>query len=131
MNKSNPIIKQTLRYAFGVLIGVALMILIYFLIGKLNYRVSIGAAVGYLISVGNFFFMCVALTNSTNAGEDNPTLVVAKARGSYIIRMIVVALLLIVAIKSGFCDTIATIVPLLLMRPVLMVEEFLMKSGDK
>ena len=68
--------------------------------------------------------MCVSLTNATES-EIDATKAVAKARGGYMLRMLAIAALLIIAIKSGYCDVIATIVPLLLMRPVLMLEEFL------
>lgn len=130
MENRRSVITQTLKYAVGILIGVVLMVLIYFAIGKFSAAVFIGAAVGFVISVGNFFFMCLALTNAVDSTDD-PAKASAKARGGYVLRMAAIALLLIVALKSGYCDTIATVVPLLLVRPVLMIIEFFGKSGDK
>ena len=130
MENRKTVINQTLRFALGIFIGALIMVLVYLAIGKLSAKVLIGAAVGTLISVGNFFFMCLSLTNAAE-GELDATRVVAKARGGYMLRMLAIAALLIVAIKSGYCDVIATIVPLLLMRPVLMIEEFFGKNGDK
>ena len=130
MESRKSVIKQTLRFALGILGGAVITVLIYLAIGKFSAKVVIGAAVGTLISVGNFFFMCVSLINATESEIDS-TRVVAKARGGYMLRMLAIAALLILAIKSGYCDVIATIVPLLLMRPVLMLEEFFGKNGDK
>lgn len=130
MESRKSVIKQTLRFALGILSGAVITVLIYLAIGKFSAKVVIGAAVGTLISVGNFFFMCVSLINATESEIDS-TRVVAKARGGYMLRMLAIAALLILAIKSGYCDVIATIVPLLLMRPVLMLEEFFGKNGDK
>ena len=130
MSNKNTVIKQTVRYTLGVLIGVAIMLLVYFALGKIDATVFIGAAVGSVISVGNFFFMCVSLTNATKT-ETEAARIVARARGGYLLRMIAVALLLVVAIKSGYCNIIATIVPLLLVRPILMRQEFFTKSGEE
>ncbi|MBE6543311.1 MAG: hypothetical protein E7675_02820 [Ruminococcaceae bacterium] len=130
MGSRKSVIKQTLRFGLGILVGVVIMVLVYLAIGKLSAKVFVGAAAGTVISVGNFFFMCVSLTNATES-EIDATKAVAKARGGYMLRMLAIAALLIIAIKSGYCDVIATIVPLLLMRPVLMLEEFFVKNGDK
>ena len=130
MNDRKSVIKQTLWFALGILAGVILMVLVYLAINKFTISVLIGGVVGTLVSVGNFFFMSVSLTNATE-GEIDAGAAVNKARGGYVLRMLVIAGILILAIRSGYCDTIATVVPLLLVRPVLMVEQFFMKSGDK
>ena len=130
MNDRDSVLKQTLRFALGILIGVIVMLLVYLVISKFTVKVALGAAVGTLVAVGNFFFMCVSLTNATRSEVDAGA-AVNKARGGYVLRLIAIAAILILALRSGYCDTIATVVPLLLVRPVLMLEEFFMKSGDK
>lgn len=130
MNDKSSVIKQTLWFALGILAGAIITVLVYLAINKFTMNVLMGALLGTLVSVGNFFFMCVSLTNATE-GEVDAGAAINKARGGYLLRMAAIALILIVALKSGYFDTIATIVPLLLMRPVLMIEQFFMKSGDK
>ena len=130
MNEKKSVLKQTLIFALGILAGSVIMVLVYLLLDKFTTGVIIGALVGTLVSVGNFFFMCISLTNTANS-EVDPNVAANKARGGYVLRMLVVAVILVVAIKSGYCDTLATVIPLLLVRPVLMLEEFFIKNGDK
>ena len=130
MNERDSVIKQTLRFALGILIGVIVMLFVYLVINKFTVKVALGAVVGTMVAVGNFFFMCVSLTNATRSEVDVGA-AANKARGGYFLRLLTIAGILIIAIKSGYCDVLATTIPLLLVRPVLMLEEFFMKSGDK
>jgi hypothetical protein len=52
-------------------------------------------------------------------------------RLSYQFRLIVLFAILFVFAKSGLCNPLAMVLPLLLFRPILMVIEFLRKPGEK
>ena len=50
-------------------------------------------------------------------------------KGSYPIRMIAMAGILILCAKSGFFDVLALVLPLLFVRPILTIAEFFRKKG--
>ena len=130
MNERNYVLRQTLWFGLGILAGTILMVLVFLAIGRFDLSVLIGAVVGTLVSVGNFFFMSVSLTNASNS-ETDPGAAANKAKGGYILRMLIVGAILVLGIKSGYCNVFATLIPLLFGRPVLMLEEFFLKNGDK
>lgn len=126
---TNPVIAETLRIALGLLICLALMIGVYLLIDKYQTKVLIGGIVGTVIAVGNFFFMAVGLSNLADGATEGKIRV--RIQGSFMIRTVVMLVLLVIAIKFGGCDALATALPLLLVRPVIMVEQFIQKSNRK
>ena len=84
------------------------------------------------MAVGNFFFMAVGVTLAADKAE-NQDVKAGKAlvSSSYTIRLIVMAVVLFAAAKSGYCNVFALVIPLVFVRPVLTVGEFFRKSGDK
>ena len=49
---------------------------------------------------------------------------------SYQLRLIVLFVILLAFAKSGLCNVFALVIPLVFVRPVLMIGEFFRKSGD-
>lgn len=130
MKNKNPVIVETLRILLGMVICLGLMLGVYALIGFFSIPVLIGGCVGTVIAVGNFFFMAVGLTNMVkDVGEAKIRL---RTQTSFLIRTLSMLVLLVVAIKFLHCDALATLLPLLFTRPVLMIEQFILKSrGDE
>lgn len=132
MESRKYVFRETVRVAIGVAVCVAAMIGIFALLGQFSREVVLGGIVGGLVAVGNFFFMAVGVTLAADKAE-NQDVKAGKAlvSSSYTIRLIVMAVVLFAAAKSGYCNVFALVIPLVFVRPVLTVGEFFRKSGDK
>lgn len=126
------VIKQTALVFAGVMVCVAVMIGVYALLGKLGWPVVLGGLVGGVLSAANFFFMAVSATLAADkAQEDNVKGGKALMQSSYMLRLVVLAVLLFACAKSGWFDLLALALPLAFVRPVLSIFEFFRKSGEK
>ena len=132
MDSRKYVFKETLTIAVGEAICVAVMLGVFALLGKFDRSVVLGGILGGLIAVGNFFFMAVGTALAADKAENQDVKGgQAVISSSYTIRMIVMAVLLFAAVKSGFCNVFASAIPLVFVRPVLTLGEFFRKSGDK
>ena len=132
MDSRTYVFKETLTIAVGEAICVAVMLGVFALLGKFDRSVVLGGILGGLIAVGNFFFMAVGTALAADKAENQDVKGgQAVISSSYTIRMIVMAVLLFAAVKSGFCNVFASVIPLVFVRPVLTLGEFFRKSGDK
>ena len=124
----NPVISETLRLLAGMTICLALMLGVYWLIDRLDRWVILGGVIGTLVAVGNFFFMAVGLSNLTSdAAEARVRL---RAQSSFTFRMLGMAVILVVTIKFLGCNAVATLLPLLFTRPILMIEQFILRTKE-
>ena len=112
-------------------LGVAAMIGIFALLGHFDYTVALGGLVGGLVSFLNFFFMVIGLSAAADRAQNQDANGgKGLVKGSYFIRIAVMFLVLFACAKSGHCNVIAVVVPLLFVRPALMVAEFFGKKGE-
>jgi hypothetical protein len=113
------------------ILGVAAMIGIFALLGHFDYTVALGGLVGGLVSFLNFFFMVIGLNAAADRAQNQDANGgKGLVKGSYFIRIAVMFLVLFACAKSGHCNVIALVVPLLFVRPALMVAEFFGKKGE-
>ena len=113
------------------ILGVAAMIGIFALLGHFDYTVALGGLVGGLVSFLNFFFMVIGLSAAADRAQNQDANGgKGLVKGSYFIRIAVMFLVLFACAKSGHCNVIALVVPLLFVRPALMVAEFFGKKGE-
>ena len=125
------VLKETVWVAAGEAIGVALMFGVYAIIGKFGIPVLLGGLAGWLLATANFFFLAVMATLAADKAEAQDVAGGKKLmQGSYPIRLLVLAVLLILCARSGFFDVIALVLPLVFVRPVLTIAEFFRKKGD-
>lgn len=132
MNSKNPLMRETLTVAAGQLLGCAVMIGIFVLMDKFDTSVLLGAAVGAVLATANYFLMALlagiaadkAMQQDVKGGQ---TLV----HLSYMGRMIGLFLILALCAKSGKCNVIALVVPLIFVRPTLTIAELLSKKGGQ
>ena len=83
-----------------------------------------------LLASGNFFFMAMIATLAADKAEQQDVEGGKKLmKSSYPVRILVMAGVLILCAKSGWCDVIAMALPLLLVRPILTIQEFFKKKG--
>lgn len=123
---------DTAIIAVGEVIGVALMLAVFALLGRLDRAAVLGGIIGGLLAVGNFLMMAInvslaadkAVRQDVKAGK-------AMVSTSYVTRMVVLFVILFACVRSGLCNVIACVVPLLFVRVTITVAEFMRKSGDK
>lgn len=124
------IIRETAFLAIGEAICVAAMIGLFALLGYFDYKVVLGGLFGGIIAVGNFFFMALASNVAADKAVDQD---VKGGKGimklSYGTRLLIMGVLLFILAKSGHCNVLALVIPLVFVFPVLMVIEFFRKSG--
>ena len=131
MTESRKLVfKETAIIAIGEVICVALMCLVYALLGKFTTAVLLGGLAGLVFATGNFFFMAVVATLAADRAEAQDVEGGKKLmKSSYPIRLLVLAGLLILCAKSGVFDVLALVLPLVFVRPVITIAEFFRKKG--
>ena len=131
MDSRKLVIKESAIVLLGTALCSAAMVGVFALLGKYNPSVLLGALVGTVLAVLNFFFMAViAMMAADKAEKQNVKGGEALVRGSYPVRMIVLFILLFAFAKSGLCNPIALVLPLAFVRPTITIAEFFRKSGD-
>ena len=131
MNSRQFVLRETGMLAVGEAICTALMVGVFALAGYYNTSVLIGGIVGAVMAVGNFFLMAVAADAAADKavnGDVKGGKELVKA--SFRMRLLAMAGLLFLFAKSGICNLIAMIVPLVLTRIIITVIEFFRKSGE-
>ena len=126
------VLKETGIIAIGEGVGVAAMWGVYALLGRLDLTVLLGGIVGAIVAVLNFFFMALsanmaadkAVNQDVKGGKD-------LMRSFMMTRMIAIFVVLVVFAKSGLCEPLALVIPLVMVRPTIMVAEFFRKAGEK
>ena len=132
MDSRKIVIKESATVLAGVTICSAAMVGVFALLGKFDSSIALGALVGTVAASLNFFFMAViAMIAADKAEQQNVKGGEALIRGSYPIRMAVLFLVLFAFAKSGLCNPIALVVPLVFVRPTITITEFFRKSGEE
>ncbi len=122
---------------------------VYLLIEKYSYTVLTGALLGSAVTVVNFLILSVAVNRAVNAYiqargtdemDDETAEKYAKEHGmavqnamtkSYILRTVLMLGALVLAMISGYFDPLATVIPLIMYRPVLYLTELIKKNIAK
>lgn len=131
MDSRKFVLKETAIIALGQAICVAAMIGIFALLGHFDRSVLIGGIAGGLLATLNFFFMAVGASIAADkAQEQNVKGGQATIQMSYLVRLVVLFIVLFALVKSGYCNVIAAVLPLVFTRPILTIGEFFRKSGE-
>ncbi len=131
MDTRKFILRETGYLALGEAACVAAMAGIFAMLGHLDYTVLLGGLLGLILAVGNFFMMAIASNAAADKAADQDVKGgKAAIKASYSLRLVVIGVLLLVFAKSGHCNVIALVCPLLLVFPIITVIEFFRKSGD-
>ena len=132
MDSRKFVLTETAIILAGELIGSAAMVGIFALLGKFDSTVLLGAVVGALAATLNFFFMAlIASLAADKAQKQDVKGGQAIVQSSYFVRMVLLFVVLFAFAKSGLCNVIALVVPLVFVRPVLTIVEFFRKSGEE
>ena len=131
MDFRKTVLKETGIIALGEGIGTALMIGVFALLERFDRTVLFGGLVGAALAILNFLFMAI---NASVAAEKAVGQDVkggkALMQTSYMLRLAAIFVILLVCVKSGLCNAIAAVVPLLFIRPIITIAEFFRKPGE-
>ena len=133
MDSRKIVFKETAVIAVGEVICVAAMIGVFALLGRLDLSVVLGGSFGGVLAILNFFFMAVGVNIAADKAEKQDVKGgQATIKGSYMLRMIGMFVVLFAFAKSGLCNVIALVVPLVFSRFTLTLQEFFRrKPGEK
>ena len=128
MESRKVVYKETGIIAIGEIVCLALMLAVYALLGYFSTKVLLGGIVGTILAVLNFFFMAVnamlaadkAVNQDVKGGQN-------QIKTSYTMRLIFIFVVLFAFVKSGLCDPLACVLPLVFVRPVITIAEFFRK----
>ena len=118
------IFRETGIVALGQLLCTGAMVGIFALLGQFSIAVIIGGAVGAVMSTANFLFMAIGTSLAADKAEKQDVKGgQALIKGSYLLRMVVLFVVLFAFAKSGIANPIALVLPLVFVRPILTVPE--------
>lgn len=128
MESRKVVYHETGIVLIGEVICAAVMVGVYALLGRFSSSVLLGAILGSLLAVLNFFFMAAGAVMAADkaAGQDvkgGKKLI----RTSYSLRLALMFIILFAAVKSGYCNALASVLPLAFVRPVITIAEFFRK----
>ena len=148
-NKNLPIY-ETAFILIGEIIVSLIVCGVYLTINKFSYKVITGVALGTAVTVLNFLFLAISTNRAfdkameargTKEMNDEEAEKFAEEHGaslqntvklSFIIRTFTMLAALIVAFVLKWFDVIATLVPLLMLRPIITAESILrQKFGER
>ena len=130
MESRKIVFKETAVIALGQVICLAVTFGAYVLLGRFSLSVLLGGIAGALLATGNFFFMAVITSLAADRAEGQDVEGGKKMiKGSYPIRILVLAGLLFICAKSGYFDILSLVLPLLFVRPIITIAEFFRKKG--
>lgn len=131
MDSRKQVFRETGIIALGVLPCSCVMLCIYGLLGAFSTAVLLGAIMGAVLAIANFFFMAIFVTVASDkaTGQDvkGGQLLV---RNSYMLRLIILFVILFACAKSGYFSPLPLVLPLLFVRPTITVAEFFRKKGE-
>lgn len=130
MDSRKIVYKETGIIALGELILSAAMVGVFAALGYFGWNVFWGALIGALVMILNHFFLAVTVSLAAEKAARGE----AKAAQSMIqlsgtVRLVCMGVAVVLAIKLG-CNVLATLLPMLFVRPILMLSEFFGKKGD-
>ena len=133
MDMRKYVLAQTAVVALGEIIGVAAMLGIFALLGSFDKTVLLGGIVGAAVAVANFFVMAIAVNIAADKAQNQDVKGgQATIKLSYALRMVGMVIVLFAFAKSGLCNVIALVVPLIFTRFTLTLQEFFRrKPGEE
>lgn len=130
MESRKIVLQETAIIAIGEFLCCAIMVGVFALLGKFDMSVLLGGLFGWILTVGNFFFMAIGTSLAADKAQAQDVKGgKAVVKSSMALRLLVLFVLLFALAKSGICNVIALVLPLAFIRPVLMFGEFFRKKG--
>lgn len=120
--------KEFYKLSIGVIIMSIIMVTIFAAFGKFDYKVVTGAALGTLVTIANYLFLAFSIEKiSRNDDVNNGKSIMTF---SYFMRLAVIAVTIIVAIKLPIFNYIAVALPFLFPRVVIVAINLIDSKKD-
>lgn len=117
--------------AIGEALCVGAMVAIASMLDMYDRTVLLGGIVGAVLGILNFFFMAVGVSAAADkAVGQNVKGGKATIRLSFQVRMVLLLVALFAFAKSGLCNALSMVLPIVFVRPIITVAEFFRKSGE-
>lgn len=91
--------REIIKIAAGCAVCTAITMVVYLAVGRFDYTVAVGGALGLAVSLGNFVLMCIGVIRALETG--NEAYAKLKLRSSYIARTLVQAGVIAYAFSTG------------------------------
>ena len=147
-NKNTSSWRDVYLLALGELIVSLVTVGVFFLLGRLNWQVWSGCLVSSAVTVLNFFILTLSVTRAVDrvmAGysgakseEETEAFVNShvgeiqkSVKATYLLRQILLVAILVSVLLLKWANVIATAIPLLMYRPVLMAVQLLGNKNKK
>ncbi len=127
-NKTAQTFRELLPVMLGELLLTGIMLGVYALLGRLTGKVLAGAALGAGAVLLNFVVMIFALLRAEKRGT--PEKGQLYVRATYALRMLLLAAVLIFALKTRLFDPLATALPLCFQPLAVWLFELFRKKGE-
>lgn len=128
MESRKVVFHETGIIAIGEVICLAMMLGVYALVDYFDRTVLLGGVIGTVLAILNFFFMAMGATMAADkAVQQDVKGGQVQIKLSYTLRMIAIFAILFACVKSGLCNALASVLPLVFIRPVITVAEFFRK----
>ena len=132
MNSKSIVLNETRYVAIGQLLCTGAMVGVFALLEKYDATVLTGAVVGMLLATANFFIMALATCKAADKAENQDVKGgQALIHMSYLGRMASLFLILALCAKSGKCNVLTLVIPLVFTRPILTIAELFKKKGGQ
>ena len=131
MDSRKIVYKETLAIVIGEIICIGLMFGIFALLKKFDASVLLGGLIGGAVAIGNFFVMAIGTSLAADKAEAQDVKGgKALLQISFLARYAIMFIVLFAGAKSGYCNLVALLLPLIFVRPVLTFGEFFRKKED-
>ena len=146
MNDKNSFLKEWWMVFAGEIIVSILTVCVYLAIGQFSYRVVTGVILGSAVIILNFLFLYLSVNRAIDNymelrgdkemteeeaekfAKENAMMIQNATKLSYVIRTFTMMGALVLALLLDWFDVIATVVPLLAFRPILLVSQLMGKK---
>jgi len=131
MDSRKFVLRETGIVALGTVVGSLIMLGIFALLSEFDRAVLLGGIFGCIVAILNFFFMAmVADLAADKAEQQDVNGGKAMIQRSMLLRTVAMFIIFFALAKSGICNVIALVVPLVFVRPTITIAEFFRKKGD-
>lgn len=124
----NESMKQVIAIAVGSLLLMCIMQVLFGVFGYFSYKSLLGGLIGVGTAVLNFGLLALTLELSLGKGSK-------RAQGymgmSYLLRLALIAVIVVLSIRSNHINYLAVVIPLIFPRIVIMVLNLSNSKKDK
>lgn len=149
MTKQKLPLRELLAILIGEILTSAVICGVYLIIKKFTYKVFLGVLLGSTVTLLNFLVLSIMTNRVINRfleargdeelSDEEAGALAMKFQGqaqnqikiSFIVRTAVLALTLVVAFLVDIFEVLPTVIPLLMLRPIITVSEFIKRKAQK